>query len=283
LENNIAVLICTDYSDEAAVSLWTRSIVSLSERQIIHGVSDSPLIIVRESGAVFWVKQKRVIVAKSPDQNISALIEVARPRARRNLSIAIGGQSAAGKTSLVQALLGTSGLRIVPIIPYTTRQRRHGEVHGRDYHFVGEPDVAEYQANPKFGAFTSAREKYYWLDLGSIFLSKWRDTDVVHTWTITQRDEYAYLRQLFPDLRWIWLEADRQTLYERLVARDDGHLEESLKHNDLISNQDIEGLVSIKFWNADVDLSFVVNNVTDYLIYLRRETDNERCNRDRVQ
>jgi len=63
----------------------------------------------------------------------------ARPRGRL---IVISAPSGAGKTSLVKALLeADDGARFS--ISFTTRTPRHGEVDGRDYHFVSEARFEE--------------------------------------------------------------------------------------------------------------------------------------------
>ena len=48
------------------------------------------------------------------------------------------GKSASGKDSIYRMLLDTKGLSLSPIVIYTTRPKREGEVEGREYHFVDE-------------------------------------------------------------------------------------------------------------------------------------------------
>ena len=44
------------------------------------------------------------------------------------------GPRGVGKTSVMEGLRDRYGIR--PIVPYTTREPRTGEVDGRDYHYV---------------------------------------------------------------------------------------------------------------------------------------------------
>lgn len=54
--------------------------------------------------------------------------------AARGLLLVISSPSGAGKTTLTRRLAQTHGLRFS--VSYTTRRPRHGEIDGKDYHFV---------------------------------------------------------------------------------------------------------------------------------------------------
>ncbi|MEZ5542271.1 MAG: guanylate kinase [Pseudomonadota bacterium] len=62
----------------------------------------------------------------------------------------ISAPSGAGKSSLVKALLETSGAGLALSVSHTTRAPRPGEVDGREYHFT---DVARFQAQIAAGDF----------------------------------------------------------------------------------------------------------------------------------
>ncbi len=58
------------------------------------------------------------------------------------------GKSSSGKDSLYEAILN-SNLGLTPLLLYTTRPKRDGEIDGKDYHFVSEDTLDEYRKQGK--------------------------------------------------------------------------------------------------------------------------------------
>ena len=58
---------------------------------------------------------------------------------RRGLMLVLSSPSGAGKTTIARRLL-TEDAELELSVSVTTRQRRPGEVEGKDYHFVTTPD-----------------------------------------------------------------------------------------------------------------------------------------------
>jgi guanylate kinase len=68
---------------------------------------------------------------------------------RRGLLFVVSAPSGAGKTTLCKELLVlVPGLE--PSVSYTTRKPRPGEVHGRDYFFIGENEFQEMAQRKEF-------------------------------------------------------------------------------------------------------------------------------------
>jgi len=67
----------------------------------------------------------------------------------------ISGPSGSGKTTLYRKLLQSRHLKgkIVKAISVTTRQKREGEVHGRDYYFVSKKSFLDKQKKGRFLEF----------------------------------------------------------------------------------------------------------------------------------
>ena len=52
--------------------------------------------------------------------------------------LVIVGSSASGKTKIVQELIKTYHME--KLVTYTTREKRIGEIEGKDYHFISRED-----------------------------------------------------------------------------------------------------------------------------------------------
>lgn len=61
----------------------------------------------------------------------------------------IMGKSSSGKDTIFQELLAREELQLHKIVLYTTRPIRTKELDGRDYHFVGEEALAEFEKQGK--------------------------------------------------------------------------------------------------------------------------------------
>lgn len=64
------------------------------------------------------------------------------------------GKSASGKDTIYHRLLGDAGLKLKPVVSYTTRPRREGEEDGREYYFV---DVGRMQELKQAGKIIEHR------------------------------------------------------------------------------------------------------------------------------
>ena len=56
------------------------------------------------------------------------------------------GKSCSGKDTLYARILERKRPGLVPVIPYTTRPRRTGELDGQNYHFVTQEQLRQYEA-----------------------------------------------------------------------------------------------------------------------------------------
>lgn len=89
------------------------------------------------------------------------MIRSNRGLAKREGTIFIlSAPSGAGKTTLINGLL-KSFPEIMLSVSYTTRPRRAGEIHGRDYLFVGEKRFAAIRARGGFAEWASVHGALY--------------------------------------------------------------------------------------------------------------------------
>lgn len=80
--------------------------------------------------------------------------------ARRGLMFILSSPSGAGKTTLADRLLKKDG-EIVLSISATTRARRPGETHGKDYFFVSEDDFFRMRDNGEFLEWANVFGHFY--------------------------------------------------------------------------------------------------------------------------
>jgi guanylate kinase len=80
--------------------------------------------------------------------------------ARRGLMFILSSPSGAGKTTLADRLLKKDG-EIVLSISATTRARRPGETHGKDYFFVSEEEFFRMRDNGEFLEWANVFGHYY--------------------------------------------------------------------------------------------------------------------------
>ena len=80
--------------------------------------------------------------------------------ARRGLMFILSSPSGAGKTTLADRLLSKDG-EMVLSISATTRQRRPGEAHGKDYFFVSEDEFSRMRDNNEFMEWANVFGHYY--------------------------------------------------------------------------------------------------------------------------
>ena len=80
--------------------------------------------------------------------------------ARRGLMFILSSPSGAGKTTLADRLLAHDD-EMVLSISATTRQRRPGEAHGKDYFFVSEEDFLRMRDNSEFMEWANVFGHHY--------------------------------------------------------------------------------------------------------------------------
>lgn len=80
--------------------------------------------------------------------------------ARRGLMFILSSPSGAGKTTLADRLLTKDG-EMVLSISATTRQRRPGETHGKDYFFVSEEEFVRMRDGGEFLEWANVFGHYY--------------------------------------------------------------------------------------------------------------------------
>jgi guanylate kinase len=135
---------------------------------------------------------------------------------RRGLLLVVSAPSGAGKTTLCREMAHTvSGLQYS--ISYTTRTPRKGEVSGKDYFFVSEPEFMQMVRQEEFAEWARVHNHLYGTHAG--FLKRTMDggTDVLLDVDVQGA---KLLKKRFPEGVFIFvLPPSMETLMERLRDR----------------------------------------------------------------
>jgi len=129
----------------------------------------------------------------------------------------VSAPSGAGKTSLVRALLDSTGDDLVLSVSHTTRAPRPGEVDGRDYHFVDAGAFRRMIGENAFLEHARVFDNYYGTARQGIEaqLAQGRDVILEIDWQGARQ-----VRQALPESVGIFiLPPSREALRERLCAR----------------------------------------------------------------
>lgn len=155
--------------------------------------------------------------------------------------IAIIGRSASGKDHLFRhTLINNPSLN--PVIHYTTRPRRDGEVDGKDYFFVTETEFQRKEDNYEFFSITSFRDWRYGVDSRSFDPNK-VNIGIFNPFEISQL--YRFFKDKF-QLFIIETHAEEQARYNRSLERLKPFDEEGLKELCRRNLADEEDFKSIK-------------------------------------
>lgn len=133
----------------------------------------------------------------------------------------IMGKSSSGKDSIYKQLMEQGEPVLKPIIPYTTRPLRDGEVEGREYHFCGEETV---QALKDKGVIVELRAyntvygiwKYFTVDDGQIDLEHFNYLYIVTLEGYVQIQRYFGKDKVVP----IYIEVEDGDRLLRAIERE---------------------------------------------------------------
>ena len=155
--------------------------------------------------------------------------------------IAIIGRSASGKDYLFRHTLKNNP-DLNPVIHYTTRPHRDGEVDGRDYFFVVESEFQRKEDNYEFFSITSFRDWRYGVDSNSFDPNK-VNIGIFNPFEISQL--HGFFKDKF-QLIIIETQAEEQARYNRSLERLSPFDEEGLKELCRRNLADEEDFKSIK-------------------------------------
>lgn len=85
-----------------------------------------------------------------------------------SIILVVSAPSGAGKTSLVNSLLDQTQHPMAMCVSHTTRQKRAGEIHGRDYYFIDHQTFETMRQQGAFIEYAQVYGHYYGTSLAEI-------------------------------------------------------------------------------------------------------------------
>lgn len=177
------------------------------------------------------------------------------------------GKSSSGKDTIYKRLLRETSLK--PIVPYTTRPMREGEMEGVNYFFVSSVEemkskgkiIESRSYNTKLGVWT-----YATVDDGQIDLS------INSYLTIGTISSYCKVKDYIKDVLPIYIEVDDGIRLERALSRE--RLEKNPKYAEMcrryladeedFSKEKLEVLNLEKVFK-NIDLNLCINEIKEYM------------------
>ena len=171
----------------------------------------------------------------------------------RGVLVIVSSPSGAGKTTLTKRLLADFAGQLEFSVSYTTRQRRQGEVDGKDYHFVSIERFEEMVRNHEFAEHAFVHDNRYGTAQAPVEAALSAGRDIIF-----DVDWYggAALAAIWPvdslkifilppdiatlDARLRQRATDAATVIERRVRKAHEELEHYAEYQHLIVNDDIE-------------------------------------------
>lgn len=177
------------------------------------------------------------------------------------------GKSSSGKDTIYKRLLSETSLK--PIVPYTTRPMREGEMEGVNYFFVSSVEemksrgkiIESRSYNTKLGVWT-----YATVDDGQIDLS------TNSYLTIGTISSYCKIKDYLKDVLPIYIEVDDGIRLERALSRE--RLEKNPKYAEMcrryLADEEDFSKEKLKVLNLEkvfknIDLNLCINEIKEYM------------------
>ena len=131
------------------------------------------------------------------------------------------GKSSSGKDTIFQEIKHIFNKTLIPIISYTTRPMRVGEIEGREYHFISEQQLKVYENQNKVieqRLYHTVNGPWYYatIDDGSIDLKKNNYILIVTLEAYNSLVDYFGQDQIVP----IYIEVENGERLERALKRE---------------------------------------------------------------
>mgnify|MGYP004638437231 CR=1 FL=1 len=151
--------------------------------------------------------------------------------------LVIVGSSASGKTKIVQELIKTYHME--KLVTYTTREKRIGEIEGKDYHFISREDFIQKIKNNFFIEYVEYNNNYYGTSFSDLSVNK-----VV---ILEPQGLSHYLKVARELVTIVFLKTSPEVLRIRMLNRGDAYddVMRRVKNDQLVFNQNVKNLADL--------------------------------------
>lgn len=175
------------------------------------------------------------------------------------------GKSSTGKDTIFKMLTADNELNLKPIIIYTTRPIRNGEVDGREYHFTNESGLREYENKGKLIELRKYNTvygvwNYFTVDDGQTDIESDNRYMIISTLeAYMQYVKYFGKEMVVP----VYIEVDNRTRIHRAIEREDNEI--NPKYTELCRRfvADEEDFSEEKLKESGIDKRYINNVLED--------------------
>jgi guanylate kinase len=178
--------------------------------------------------------------------------------------VIISGPSGAGKTTIVKRLPEKCPLPLVVSVSATTRQPRHGEVEGVDYHFLSQDDFARRrQAGEFLECMDYAGNWYGTLQsqvASGLAAGKWVLLEIDVAGTLAVIDKH-------PEVLTIFLHSGSIEELERRLLERKTETRETIDRRLAVARRELEQAHRYRYQVINRDVDQAVRDICDILIH----------------
>lgn len=182
----------------------------------------------------------------------------------------LSGPSGSGKTTIVERLLGQTGLPIEMAVSATTRPPRVGEINGKHYHFMTSDEFENRRKASEFVECAEVHRSGYWYGTLKSEVERIQST---RRWVLLEIDVEGALNvmQMYPGAISLFLQAPSSDEYELRLRSRGTESEEVIQRRLRTAAEELKSAGSYRYRIINDDLDRAVQEICDVL----EERENE--------
>lgn len=130
----------------------------------------------------------------------------------------VSAPSGSGKTSIMREVMGQEN----EVVSFTTREKRDGEIEGKDYIYISKDKFNEYMKSDNIIESTSYPPNsencnYYGITADELY----GKLDKNHSFIIVDYDGMKQLKMIYPNIVTIYIHCDKEDAIKNMIGRGD--------------------------------------------------------------
>lgn len=187
------------------------------------------------------------------------------PRRTEGLPVVVlSGPSGSGKTTIVNRLIEEADVKLMKAISATTRPKRVGEVHGRDYWFLTPEEFEERRRRGEFLECEEVHHSGFWYGTLKSELERIREAG---GWAFLEIDVQGALRVMeeYPDAVTIFLKTPSQEEYEQRLRGRGTESDDVIQRRLETARNELKLADRYQYQVVNDDLGCAVREITNIL------------------